>query len=82
MFMQNVRDDMRIVMLRVISAYFGKLLKLWKYVCVGEEVEVSREKLREDQPTMFMKKVRDMRIVMQSVSFSPESGGVWNPKIT
>ena len=55
---------------------------MWKYVCIREEVEVSREKLREDQPTMFMKKVRDMRIVMQSVSFSPESGGVWNPKIT
>ena len=82
MFMKNVRDDMRIVMHRVISAYFGKLVKLWKYVCIREEVEVSREKLREDQPTMFMKKVRDMRIVMQSVSFSPESGGVWNPKIT
>ena len=31
---------------------------------------------------MFMKKVRDMRIVMQRVSFSPESGGVWKPKIT
>ena len=34
------------------------------------------------QPTIFMKNVRDMRIVMQRVSFSPESGGVWNPKIT
>ena len=31
---------------------------------------------------MFMKKVSDMRIVMQRVSFSPESGGVWKPKIT
>ena len=31
---------------------------------------------------MFMKNVSDMRIVMQRVSFSPESGGVWKPKIT
>jgi hypothetical protein len=32
--------------------------------------------------TMLRKKVRDIRIVMQRVSFSPESGGVWKPKIT
>ena len=31
---------------------------------------------------MFMKKVSDIRMVMQRVSFSPESGGVWKPKIT
>ena len=31
---------------------------------------------------MFIKKVSDMRMVIQRVSFSPESGGVWNPKMT
>ena len=31
---------------------------------------------------MFIKKVSDIRMVMQRVSFSPESGGVWKPKIT
>ena len=40
------------------------------------------EKKLWPSPTMFMKKVSDMRIVMQRVSFSPESGGVWKPKIT
>ena len=31
---------------------------------------------------MFIKNVRDIKIVMQSVSFSPEPGGVWKPKMT
>ena len=30
--------------------------------------------------TMFMKKVRDMRIVICRVTFSPESGGKLNPR--
>ena len=32
--------------------------------------------------TIFIKNVRDIKMVMQRVSFSPESGGVWKPKMT